>query len=122
MGERQRHNGVGNLGHRGRAADIPHGLPDQGRTAELPSGVMPRLGGDEDGNAGPFPALECPRYRGNSGGGKPPPPTVPPMQHAVTTAGTELKAPFHSSVHQGSRAKEAAASGGGSEGELGEGL
>ena len=122
MGERQRHDGVVNLGHRGRAADVSHSLPDQGRTAKLPSGGMPKLSGNEDGNVSPFPTPACPGHRGNSGGGKPPPPTVPPMQHYGTTLGTERKAPFHRSVRQGSGAKEALASRGGSEGELGEGL
>ena len=44
------------------------------------------------------------------------------MQHAGPPAGTERQAPCHSSVRQGSGAEEAAASGGGSEGELGDGL
>ena len=30
-----------NLGHRGIAVDISHGLPGQGRPAELPGGGMP---------------------------------------------------------------------------------
>ena len=44
------------------------------------------------------------------------------MQHAGPPAGTERQAPCHSSVRQGSGAEEAAASGGGSKGELGDGL
>ena len=62
-----------NLGHGGRAADISHGLPGKGRPAELPGGGMFRTSGDEDGDAGPFPILSCPRHRGHSGGGNPPP-------------------------------------------------
>ena len=53
---------------------------------------------------------------------KPPLPMVYSMQHDFTPEGTERQAPCHSSVRQRSGAKEAAASGGGAEGELGEGL
>ena len=62
-----------NLGHGGRAADISHGLPIQGRPTELPSGRMPRPSGDEDISAGPFPTPACPGHRGRSVGRKPPP-------------------------------------------------
>ena len=76
----------------------------------------------DDGDAGALPAPTCPRHRGHSGGGKPPPPTVHPMRHAGPPAGTERQAPCHSAVRQGSGAEEAAARGGGAEGELGEGF
>ena len=91
-----------NIGHGGISADISHCLPGKGRTVELPGGGMPRPSGDKDGDAGP--------------------PTVLPMQHAGPPEGTERKAPLHRSMRQGSGAKEAAASGGGTEGELGESL
>ena len=42
------------LGHGGRAADIPHGLPVQGRPAELPGGGMPTTSEDKDGDVGTF--------------------------------------------------------------------
>ena len=87
---------------------------------ELPSGVMPRTSGDEDGDAGKFSAPECPGHRGHFGGGKLPPPTVPPMRHAGTLSYTELKAPCHRTVRQGGGAKEAAVIGGGFDGEHGD--
>ena len=101
-----------NLGHRGRAADVLHGLPVQGRPAELPGGGMPRTSGDEDGGGGTFYALACPGHRGHFGGGKHPPTTVPPMRHSGTLAYTERKAPCHRTVCQGIVAEEAAVSGG----------
>ena len=42
---------LGSFGHSRRAVDVPDGLPDQGRDAELPSGGMPSPGRDEDGDA-----------------------------------------------------------------------
>ena len=110
------------LGHGGRAADLSHGLPVQGSPTDLPGGGMPMPSGDEDGNSGPFPAPAWPIHCGHFGGGKPPPPTVPLMQHAGPPVYTKRKAPCHFTVRQGSGAKEAAASGGGAEGELREGL
>ena len=97
-------------------------LSGQGRPAKIPGGGMPGPSGDEDGDAGTLSTSAYPGHHGHSGGGKPPPPTVNPMRHAGPPAGTERKAPCHSSVRQGSRAEEEAASGGGSEGELGEGI
>ena len=83
---------------------------------------MRRPSGDEDGDAGELPAPACPRHRVHSRGGKPFPPTVHLMQHAGTLVGTEWQAPCHRSVHQGRGAEEVAASGGGAEGDLIEGL
>ena len=111
-----------NLGHGVRSADVLHGLPGQGRLAELPGGGMPRMSSDEEADAGTFSTPACTGHRGHFGGGKPPPPTVPPMRHAGPLAYTERKAPCHRTVRQGSRAKEAAVSGGGFEGEHGEGI
>ena len=110
------------LGHGGRAADVLHGLPGQGRPADLPRGGMNRSSGDEDGNAGKFYAPECPGHRGSFGGGKSPSPTVPPMRHAGTLDYTERKAPCHRMVRQGSTEKEASVSRGGVEGYRGESL
>ena len=84
-----------NLGHRGRAADILHGLPCQGRSAELPSEEMPRTSSDKDGDASTFYSPACPGHRGHFGGGKQPPPTVPPVQISGPLAYTERKAPCH---------------------------
>ena len=67
-----------NLVRGGRAADVLHGLPGQGRPAELTGGGMTRTGGDKNSNAGIFSAPACPGQRGHFGGDKPPPPTVPP--------------------------------------------
>ena len=78
-----------NLVHGGRAADILHGLPVQGRPAELPGGGTPGPSCDEDGDASLFPIPACYGHRGHSGVGKPPPPTVHPMRHAGPPAGTE---------------------------------
>ena len=111
-----------NLGHEGRAADISNILPSQGRPAELPGGGIPGPSGEKDGNADTLTTLACPGQRGHYGGGKHLPPTVPLMGHAGPPAGTKQKAPCHRIVRQGSGAKEAAASGGGAEGELREGL
>ena len=109
-----------NLGHGGKAAYVPHGLPVQGRPTDLPGGGMPRTSDNEDGDAGTFHAPACTGYRGNFGGGKHPPPTVPPMQHAGPLAYTERKAPCHRTVLQGIGAGEAAVSRGGIEVEHGE--
>ena len=110
------------LVHGGRAAEISNRLSDQGRTADLPGGGMPGPSGNEDVNAGPFPIQAFPVHRGHSGGEKPPPPTMHLMRHAGPPAGTEQQLPCHSSVRQGNGAKESAASGGGDEGYLREGL
>ena len=53
------------LGHGGISADVSHGLPVQGRHAELPGGGMPRTSGDEDGDAGNCFAPTCPGHRGH---------------------------------------------------------
>ena len=66
---------------------------------------------------GPFPTSSCPVHRGHFGGGKPPSPTFSSMQHAGPLACTERKAQCHRTVCKGSIEKEAAASGGGAEGE-----
>ena len=54
-----------NLGHGGITVDVPHGIPVQGRPADLPVGGMPRTSGDDDGNAGTFSAPACPGDRGH---------------------------------------------------------
>ena len=56
-----------NIGQGGRAADVPHGLPSQGRPMELTGGGMPRTSGDEGGNAGTFYAPACPGHCGHFG-------------------------------------------------------
>ena len=122
MGEQQRRYGSGNLGHGGRAEDIPHGLPGQGRPAEIPGGEMSRISGKKDGDAGTFYAPACPGHCGHFGGGKHPPPTVFPMQHAGPLTYNERKATCYRTVHQGSVSEEAEVRGGGIEGEHGEGL
>ena len=111
-----------NLGHGVRAADVLHGLPGQGRPADLPGGEMPRTSGDEECNAGKFSAPACPVHCGHFGGGNPPPPTVTPMRYDGPLAYTEWKSPCHRTVRQRSGAKEAEVSGGGIEVEHGEGL
>ena len=72
-----------NLSHRGITAEVPHSLPGQWRSVELPSGGMPGTSGNEDNDAGQFSALSCSGHRGHFVGGKPPSPTVPPLQHYV---------------------------------------
>ena len=93
-----------NLGHGGRAADVPHGLTGQGRPVELPGGGISRIRGDKDGDAGTFYAPECPGHHGNFKVGKNTPTTVPPIRHDGTLAYTEHKAPCHRTVRQESRA------------------
>ena len=68
-----------NLGHGGRAADVRHGLPGQGRPIKRPGGGMSRTSGDEDGDAVIFRTPACPGHRGHLVGIKHPPPTVPPI-------------------------------------------
>ena len=99
---------------------ISHGLPGQGRPAELPGGDKPKTSNDEYSDAGPLLIPACPGHCGHSGREKPLPPIVHPMRHDGPPEGTERQAPRHSSVRQGSIVKEAAANGGGSEGDLGE--
>ena len=72
------------LGHGRRTTDVSDGLPDQGRSAELPSGGLPRKGRDEGGDADALLQPACPGYRDHLGGGKPPPPKVLMMRHAGT--------------------------------------
>ena len=92
---------LGSFGHSRLAADVPDGLPDQGRAAELPSGGIPRTGRDEDRDADALFQPACPGYRDHFEGGKPPPPTVPPMQHAGPMEGTKRQAPRHRTVCKG---------------------
>ena len=49
-----------NLGHGGRALDVSHGLPSQGRPAEITFGGIPRTSVKKDGDAGTFYAPACP--------------------------------------------------------------
>ena len=111
-----------NLGHRRRAADVPHGLSGQGGSTDLPGGRMPRVSGDKDGDMGTFYAPSCTGHRGHFGVGKHPPPTVPPIRHAGPLAYTDRKSPCHHTVRQGSGLEEAVISGGVIEVEHGEGL
>ena len=78
--------------------------------------------GNKDGDAGALTAPACHRHRGHSGVVKPTPPTVRPMRHDGALTGPERQATCHSPVCQGSGAEEAAARGGGDEGDTGEGL
>ena len=78
-----------NLSHGGIAVDVSHGLPDQGRPADLPGEGLLRTSGDEDRDAGPFSTLAYPGHRGNFDGGKPTPPMVPPMRYSGTLVYTE---------------------------------
>ena len=108
-----------NPGRGGRATAFLNDFPGQGSPAEMPGGGVPRPSGDEDRNAGALPAPVCPQHRGCSVGGKLPPPTVRPKRHDGPLSGPEWQAPCHSPVCQGIGSKEAAACGGGDEGELG---
>ena len=96
------------LGCGERAAEIPHGLPVQGRPVQLPGRGMPRTSGNEDNDAGTFHAPECTGHRGHVRGGKQPPTTVTPMGHAGPLLYNERKAPCHRTVRHGSGAEEAA--------------
>ena len=83
---------------------------------------MPGMSGDEDGDAGPFSVPSCTGHHGRFRGRDPPPTMVPLMRHAGLLTCVERKSPCHRTVHQGGGAEEKAVSGGGIEGELGEGL
>ena len=87
-----------NLGHWGRSADLPHGLPSHGRPAELSGGGMPRTSGNEDGDAVTLYAPVCPGHCGHLGVRKHPLPTVTLMRHCGHLAYTVRKAPFHRTV------------------------
>ena len=91
-----------NFGHGGRSTDVQHGLLDQGRPVDMPSGGMTRTRGNKDSNTGKFHAPPCPGHPGHFGGWKHPSPTVPLMRNSGTLAYTERKAPYHRTVRQGS--------------------
>ena len=101
--------------------DIPDGLPDRRRPAELPSRGLSGTSGDEEVNAGTFSTLACPGYCGNFGRGKLPSPTVTQMRYAGPLACSERKAPYHRPVRHEGRSEEKADSKGGTAGELREG-
>ena len=44
-----------NIDQGGRAVDVLHGIPGQGRPVELPGGGMHGPSGNKDGDAGAFP-------------------------------------------------------------------
>ena len=111
-----------NLIQGGRSANVPHGLPCQGKTAEMPGRGMPRTSGDKYRNAGTFYAPACPGHRDHFEGGKHPPPTMTPMRYAGPLAYTKRKSPCHRTVRHGGGSEEAAVSGGRIEGEHGEGI
>ena len=77
---------------------------------------------DEDGDAGKMFPLACPGYRCHFGRGKPIPPKVNPLRHAGALTCSEQEAPCHPPVCQGGGKESKAAGGGGTAGELGEGL
>ena len=72
---------LGSLSHGRRTADVSVSLPDQGRAAKMPSGGLPRMGRDKDGDADALLQLACPGYCDHLGGGKPHPPKVITMRH-----------------------------------------
>ena len=59
-----------------RGQDVQDVPPDEGGTAEISCGGVPRGPSNKDGNAGALRAPERPRHLGVSGGSKLPPPTV----------------------------------------------
>ena len=116
MGKRQRQDGAGNIGHGGRATDVSHGFPGQGRPAELPGGGMPRPSSDKDSDAGPFPTRHVLDTVVILEEGNLPHPWFPQCEMIVPWRALNV------TVRQGGGAKEAVASRGGAEGEHGEGL
>ena len=111
-----------NFVHGGRAVDVTYGLPVQGKPGELPGGEIPTTSGDKYGDANTFYAPSYSGHRGHFEGGKYPTPTVPPMRHAGTLAYNERKSPCHCIVCKERGSEEAVVSGGGIEGEHGEGI
>ena len=59
---------MGSLGHGRRTADVSDGLPDQGRSTELPGGGLPRKVRGEEVDADALIQPACPVYRDNLGG------------------------------------------------------
>ena len=106
-----------NLSHRGRSADVLHGLPVKGRPADLPGGSILRTSGKKDGDAGTFYVPACPRHCGYFEGWKPSPPTVSPMRHAGPLTYTERKSPCFLTVCDGGGGEEALVNGGSNDGE-----
>ena len=89
---------------------------------ELTGWGFSRTSIDEDRDAGTFSSQAFPVYCGHFGGGKPPPPTVPPMRNAGTLMCSEREAPLHLPVRQGGGVEEKASGGGGTAGDIGEGI
>ena len=77
---------------------------------------------DKDDDAGTLISPACPGYRHHFGLGKPPQPTVTPMQHASALEYTEREAPCHRPVRKEGGKEAQTAGGGGTVGDLGEGL
>ena len=98
------------------------GLPDQGRTKELPCEGLPRKGWDTDSDADAFMQPAYPGHRNHFGGGKPPTPKLLTMQHAGTVEGTQQEVPCHRVVQERGGEEETADSVGRAEGQHGEGL
>ena len=80
---------MGSLGHRRRTADVPAGLTDQGRAAELPSRGLTGTGRDKVNDAYALLQPACPGYYDHLGGGKPTTPTVLTMRHAGPMEGAK---------------------------------
>ena len=81
---------LGIISHGRRSTDVSDGLPDQGRSAELPCRGLTRKGRDTYSDADAFLQLACPGYRDHLGGGKPPTPKMLTMRHAGTMVGAQL--------------------------------
>ena len=113
---------LGSLGHGRRPADVLSGLPNQGRTKELPCGGLPSKGWDTDSNADAFLQPACPGHRDHFGRGKPPTPKVLTMLHAGPMAGTKRQVPRHHNVQERGGAEEKTDGGGRVAGQHVEGL
>ena len=103
-------------------ADVQDGIPDCGGTAELPCLGISGTIGNEDSIAGTLFPNAYLGYRGHFGGGKPPSPTVTPLKYSGPLTCSEQEAPCHLPVIQGGRKEVKASGGGGTVGEIGEGL
>ena len=103
--------------------DVQYGLSNSGGAEELPSGGMSGTRGDEDSNLGTLFPLAFLGYYGHFVRGKPlPPPTVPPLRHFGSLVFSKQETHCHIPVLQGGGTEAKVDSGGGTVGDLGEGL
>ena len=103
-------------------ANVPDSLPDRRRTAEIPGGGLSGTSGYEGGDTVHFMHQHVRDTVVVLEEGNLPTPTVTPMPHDGNLACSEWEATCHRPVRQGSGAEEKVVGGGGTAGEIREGL